>query len=175
MNNTTIPVFQFLARQQLFHRLLASMAALMTLLAPITHRGTCAMAEQAGTADQPLTIIARAPEGHGMLCQLEDKTILLVSGTPDEMGRAHGTLMAEKAKMLRNSGLCQIELGHDLPSDVWLTLKELLEDPDASRMRKGLGNLGKPLLTEGFRLRNICLSAPRWIWPVHPVSKRNVE
>ena len=43
-------------------------------------------------------LVAKDPAGHGVLARLEGKTILIVHGTPTEMGRAHGTLLAEKAR-----------------------------------------------------------------------------
>ena len=45
-------------------------------------------------------LVAKDPAGHGVLARLEGKTILIVHGSPTEMGRAHGTLLAEKARSL---------------------------------------------------------------------------
>ena len=47
-----------------------------------------------------LEIVARDPAGHGLLCQSQGKTVLLVAGTPAEMGAAHGRLLAEKVRKL---------------------------------------------------------------------------
>ena len=77
------------------------------------------MAEQAAAADHSLEIITRDPEGHGMLCQLEGKSILLVDGTPEEMGRAHGTLLAAKAKMLTERVLYLVGGIDTLQGDKW--------------------------------------------------------
>lgn len=49
---------------------------------------------------EPIEITGRDPAGHGLLCRSQGKTILLVAGTPEEMGAAHGGLLAEKARKL---------------------------------------------------------------------------
>jgi hypothetical protein len=45
---------------------------------------------------ESLRVTARDPAGHGLLCQLGKKTVLLVAGTPEQMGTAQGTLLKEK-------------------------------------------------------------------------------
>jgi isopenicillin-N N-acyltransferase like protein len=46
-----------------------------------------------------LTIIKRADNGHGMLCKYKNKkNILFISGTPEQMGRAHGQLLKSDIK-----------------------------------------------------------------------------
>jgi hypothetical protein len=49
---------------------------------------------------EPIEITARDPAGHGLLCRAQGKTLLLVGGTPEQMGAAHGHLLAEKARQL---------------------------------------------------------------------------
>ena len=44
-------------------------------------------------------IVARSPNGCGLLGRLEGKRILIVSGTPEEMGTAHGELLASEVKL----------------------------------------------------------------------------
>lgn len=51
-------------------------------------------------AEPAIEITARDPGGHGLLCRSQGKTILLVAGTPEQMGAAHGALLAEKARRL---------------------------------------------------------------------------
>jgi isopenicillin-N N-acyltransferase like protein len=51
-----------------------------------------ALTALAQPADQ-LRIIGRDPDGHGLLCEHGGKRILLVAGTPEEMGTAHGRLL----------------------------------------------------------------------------------
>ena len=46
-------------------------------------------------AQEPLQVIARDPDGQGLLGQVNGKRVLIVSGTPEQMGRAHGRLLAE--------------------------------------------------------------------------------
>jgi hypothetical protein len=45
-------------------------------------------------------VVAHDPDGHGLLCRLQGQTILLLEGTPEEMGTAHGRLLGAQAKQL---------------------------------------------------------------------------
>jgi len=56
----------------------------------------------AGRAEPPpaIEVLARDPDGCGLLCRCQGKTILMVAGTPEQMGTAHGTLLREKARGL---------------------------------------------------------------------------
>jgi cephalosporin-C deacetylase-like acetyl esterase len=47
-----------------------------------------------------LQLIGKAENGHGILCSLGPKKILIVDGTPEEMGNAHGSLLKDSAKRL---------------------------------------------------------------------------
>ncbi len=60
--------------------------------------GLCATALAAGPND--LKIVARDPAGHGLLCRCGPKTILMVSGTPEQMGAAHGTLLRQQVHQM---------------------------------------------------------------------------
>ncbi len=60
--------------------------------------GLCATALAEDQA--PLTLVARDPAGHGMLCRSGEKTILMVSGTPEQMGAAHGTLLHDQIQAM---------------------------------------------------------------------------
>lgn len=44
-------------------------------------------------------IVARDPNGCGLLGRLEGKRILIVSGTPEQMGAAHGTLLKDEVRL----------------------------------------------------------------------------
>jgi hypothetical protein len=44
-------------------------------------------------------IVARAPNGCGLLGELEGKRVLIVSGTPEEMGAAHGALLKNEVRV----------------------------------------------------------------------------
>ncbi len=54
----------------------------------------------AGGEELPIELVARDPGGHGLLCRSQGKTILLVSGTPEEMGSAHGRLLRQPCRRL---------------------------------------------------------------------------
>ncbi|HEY3321018.1 MAG TPA: C45 family peptidase [Planctomycetota bacterium] len=45
-----------------------------------------------------IKILARDSGGHGMLCQSQSKTILLLQGSPQEMGTAHGRLLGPRVE-----------------------------------------------------------------------------
>ncbi len=47
-----------------------------------------------------ITIVARDPAGHGLLCRSQGKSILMVSGTPRQMGAAQGTLVRGTARKM---------------------------------------------------------------------------
>jgi dienelactone hydrolase len=44
---------------------------------------------------QPLKIVARDPAGHGLVCEAQGKRVLIVGGTPEQMGAAQGQLLRE--------------------------------------------------------------------------------
>ena len=47
-----------------------------------------------------MTVIGRDPAGHGLLCRSQGKWILMVSGTPAQMGTAQGILVGRLAKKI---------------------------------------------------------------------------
>jgi len=61
---------------------------------------TCLSIAAVGWAAEPIEITARDTNGHGLLCRSQGKTILLVGGTPEEMGTAHGELLGDKCRQL---------------------------------------------------------------------------
>jgi hypothetical protein len=50
---------------------------------------------RSGTKSDALSVVARDPAGHGLLCESQGQRILIVSGTPEQMGAAHGALLRE--------------------------------------------------------------------------------
>ncbi|NQT40599.1 MAG: peptidase C45 [Planctomycetes bacterium] len=68
---------------------------------------------------ETLEIVARDPAGHGLLCRHRGKTILLVSGTPKEMGTAHGTLLAEQATRLTERVVYLMGGADSIASGTW--------------------------------------------------------
>lgn len=69
------------------------------------------------TASEQLRIVARDPAGHGLLCQTQGRTVLIVSGTPEQMGAAHGKLLRDKGRLMLektlylSGGLSSLESG----------------------------------------------------------------
>ena len=47
-----------------------------------------------------LAVVARDPAGHGLLCASQGKLILMVAGTPRQMGTAQGTLVRDTARRM---------------------------------------------------------------------------
>ena len=68
---------------------------------------------------QAIQIVARDPAGHGLLCKTEEKTILIVAGTPQQMGTAHGTLLRQKANKLVDRVLYLVGGVESLESGTW--------------------------------------------------------
>ncbi len=69
--------------------------------------------------ENDLQIVKRAANGKGMLCKLQDKKmILLVEGTPAEMGTAHGQLLAAEIKSMSEKTLL-IATGYLIDKDDW--------------------------------------------------------
>ena len=80
--------------------------------------------ESFGRADKPANgpavhVVARDPAGHGILCQSQGKTILLVAGTPEQMGAAHGLLLRDSIRKLCQRVLYLVGGGDSLHSGVW--------------------------------------------------------
>lgn len=70
-------------------------------------------------SDEPLRIVARDPAGHGLLCQMGPKTVLLVAGTPEQMGAAHGRLLRSKARLLTERVLYMVGGIDSIHSGAW--------------------------------------------------------
>ena len=64
---------------------------LLTVLVAVTMVSVC----MAVRAQETLQVVARDPDGQGLLAKVNGKRVLFVSGTPEQMGRAHGRLLAE--------------------------------------------------------------------------------
>ena len=54
-----------------------------------------AVAAASAVAAQELTLVAKDPAGHGALYRVGGKRVLVVDGTPEQMGAAHGALLAD--------------------------------------------------------------------------------
>ncbi len=84
------------------------------LSAGVSFGQTSKVAEPAG-----LKIVARDPTGCGMLCRSQNKNVLLVAGTPAQMGTAHGTLLRADARKLTERVLYVVGGADSLHSGVW--------------------------------------------------------
>jgi hypothetical protein len=65
--------------------------------------------------------MARDPAGHGLLCfgRASGKTVLIVAGTPEQMGAAHGTLLKAPARKLVDRVLYLVGAGDSIYSGRW--------------------------------------------------------
>jgi len=68
---------------------------------------------------EEITLLARDPAGHGLLCKSQGKTILMVAGTPEQMGTAHGNLLKEPTRKLTERVLYFVGGVDSLDSGVW--------------------------------------------------------
>ena len=66
-----------------------------------------------------MSLVARDPAGHGLLCRCQGKTILMVSGTPAQMGAAQGTLLGYPMHMCTERVLYLIGAGDTFLSGSW--------------------------------------------------------
>ena len=73
---------------------------------------------QAST-DSTMYTIAKDPAGHGILCRSQGKTILMIAGTPAEMGRAQGTLLRDPVRKLCERILYLVGAGDSLHTGTW--------------------------------------------------------
>ncbi len=69
--------------------------------------------------EPPLRIVGRDAAGHGLLCQLGNKSVLLVAGTPEQMGAAHGRLLGVKARKLVERVVYMVGGADSLHSGEW--------------------------------------------------------
>jgi len=76
---------------------------------------------------QKLDIAARDPAGHGLLLDSQGKTILIVSGTPQEMGTAHGALLKSQTCKLVDRVVYMVGGIESIQSGEWFldTMEEI--------------------------------------------------
>ena len=76
---------------------------------------------------QKLDVVARDPAGHGLLLESQGKTILIVSGTPQQMGTAHGTLLKQQARNLVDRVVYMVGGVDSIQSGKWFldTMEEI--------------------------------------------------
>jgi len=64
-------------------------------------------------------VVARDPAGHGLLCRTQGKTILMLAGTPEQMGAAQGVLLKDKIRTLTQKTLYFVGAGYSLKEGKW--------------------------------------------------------
>lgn len=72
---------------------------------------------QAG--EEELRLVTRDAEGHGMLCTTQKKTVLIVSGTPEQMGAAHGRLLKPQVVQTMARYFYLVGAGFSVSQDKW--------------------------------------------------------
>ncbi len=73
----------------------------------------------ANLKETAISVVARDPAGHGLLCRTQGKTILMVAGTPRQMGAAQGALLREPAQELTERVVYLVGGGDTLNSGTW--------------------------------------------------------
>lgn len=66
-----------------------------------------------------LRILARDEAGHGLLCRTGPKTVLMVSGTPEQMGAAQGRLLATEFRGLIGRTVYLVGAGYSISKNDW--------------------------------------------------------
>lgn len=64
-------------------------------------------------------LLRRDPAGHGLLLWTQGKTLLLVAGTPAQMGAAHGTLLKESAGKCAEKTIYLVGGAESIRSGAW--------------------------------------------------------
>ena len=72
-----------------------------------------------GADDPQLRLLGKDPAGHGMVCRLGPKTILIVSGSPEQMGAAHGSLLRPGVQKLVERVLYLVGGADTIQSGQW--------------------------------------------------------
>jgi len=96
------------------HASFAVRTARLVLLLSVLSSAACWAA-----APDTIDVVARDPAGHGLVCRSQGKTILLVAGTPREMGAAHGALVGRAAKKLVQRVLYLVGGAESIQSGTW--------------------------------------------------------
>ncbi|MDA3925792.1 MAG: C45 family autoproteolytic acyltransferase/hydrolase [Kiritimatiellae bacterium] len=66
-----------------------------------------------------LKIVARDSDGHGMLCMAGKKRVLIVEGTPEQMGAAHGRLMADMVPHVAPQTMSLVGAAYTIQKGIW--------------------------------------------------------
>lgn len=78
---------------------------------------------------EEIRILGRAPNGHGLLCQTRGKNVLIVSGTPEQMGQAHGHLLRQQVQGIAQRTMYLVGAGYTVSKNDWFfeRMDEVLE------------------------------------------------
>ncbi len=120
-------------------RLLARAAIHLCLFLMIAVLGAEACLAQ--SADE-FELVARDPAGHGLRARCRNKTVVFFAGAPEDMGRAHGTLLADDVRQLTQRVLYLVGTADTLHSGVWFL------DRMAEIQRRTLPHIPKRFLAE---------------------------
>jgi hypothetical protein len=66
-----------------------------------------------------IEVVGRDPAGHGLLCESQGKRVLLVSGSPEEMGTAQGRLLREPVSRLMERVVYGVGAADSIQSGTW--------------------------------------------------------
>ncbi len=73
----------------------------------------------AATAEPAYEIVGRDPAGHGLVWQSQGKMLMVVEGTPEQMGAAHGAMLARQARKLAERAVYVVGAADTLASGTW--------------------------------------------------------
>ena len=68
---------------------------------------------------QELKLVAKDPEGHGLLCSVGAKRVLIVDGTPEQMGGAHGRLLSDLVPHVTPNTMALVATGFAVQKGEW--------------------------------------------------------
>ncbi|MGQ9504412.1 MAG: C45 family autoproteolytic acyltransferase/hydrolase [Thermogutta sp.] len=74
---------------------------------------------QAIESRQTYQVVRVSPDGHGLLARHKGKTILVVSGSPQQMGKAHGLLLSNQIRYMVDRVLYGVGAFDSVQSGVW--------------------------------------------------------
>ncbi len=78
-----------------------------------------ALATAALAAEPAYEIVERDPAGHGFVWQSQGKRFMVVEGTPEQMGAAHGAMLAWQARKLAERAVYVVGAADTLASGTW--------------------------------------------------------
>ena len=88
---------------------------------PLWLTGLLALQAAGEPASDPgaVSITARAANGHGLLCRVDGRPVLMVGGTPEQMGAAHGELLSREVTAVAHTILYTVGAAYTLREGTW--------------------------------------------------------